>query len=77
MIRVRRLGDAKFTDVVQADIQGRMVYHYQLPPDARAGSQVLSFIGQSVPNPNPAINDFVKPSVAQVAFCRLSVSSTG
>ncbi len=76
-IRVRRLDDRKFADVVQADADGRMTYHYQVPPDAHPGPQVLSFIGQSVPNPNPAINSFVRPSVPQVAFCRLSISSTG
>jgi len=77
MIWVRRLGDSKFADVVQADGAGRMIYHYQVPRDAQPGAQVLSFVGQSVPNPNPAVNGFVKPSLAQVAFCRLSISSTG
>jgi hypothetical protein len=76
-IRVRRLDDRKFADVVQADAGGRMTYHYQVPADAHPGAQVLSFIGQSVPNPDPAINSFVKPRVPQVAFCRLSISSTG
>jgi len=76
-IRVRRLDDRRFTDVVQADADGRMTYHYQVPADAHPGQQVLSFIGQSVPNPNPAINSFVRPSLPQVAFCRLSISSTG
>jgi hypothetical protein len=76
-IRVRRLDDRTFSDVVQADAAGRMTYHYQVPRDAKSGGQVLSFIGQSVPNPNPEMVGFVKPSVPQVAFCRLSVSGTG
>lgn len=77
MVRVRRLDDGSFSDVVQADADGRMTYRYQLPRNARPGAQVLSFVGQSVPNPDPAISGFVKPSVSQVAFCRLSISSTG
>lgn len=76
-IWVRRLDDRTFADVVQADKAGRMIYHYQVPVEAHPGSQVLSFIGHSVPNPNPAINHSVKPSVPQVAFCRLSITSTG
>ena len=77
VVGVRRLGDDKFSDVVQADASGRLSYHYQVPPDAHPGAQVLSFVGQSVPSPNPTIAGFVKPSIAQVAFCRLSISSTG
>jgi hypothetical protein len=75
LVRVRRLGDASFSDVVQADADGRLTYRYQLPRTARPGAQVLSFVGQSVPNPDPAVSGFVAPSIAQVAFCRLSIGT--
>jgi hypothetical protein len=74
MVRVHRLGDTGWSDVVQADATGRMTYRYQLPRTARTGPEVLSFVGQSVPSTSQSVSGFVDPETPQVAFCRLSVT---
>jgi hypothetical protein len=74
-IRVRRLGDSVWSDTVQTDATGRMTYRYQLPRTAPAGTQVLSFVGQSVPSPKHPARGVVSPAIPQVAFCRLSVTA--
>jgi hypothetical protein len=75
MVRVHRLGDSAWSDVVQADASGRMIYRYQLPRTAPTGTLVLSFVGQSVPSAQQPVGGFVAPPVPQVAFCRLSVTA--
>lgn len=73
LLRVRRLGDNDWSDVVQTDAAGRMTYRYRLPLIAPTGSQVLSFVGLSVPGKQSARS--TAPVVPQVAFCRLSVTA--